>query len=102
MGQFSASVNTDVPGIETASAGTNRGADTPVSAELIAWADVIFVMEQQHQKKLTENFAPELRRKRVICLGIPDEYKYMQPELIDLLELKVSKHLGWPRRAPEA
>jgi predicted protein tyrosine phosphatase len=83
----------DRPGIETASAGTNRGADNPLPAELVDWADVIFVMEKQHQRKLSENFQAQLRGKRVVCLGIPDDYQFMQPELVDLLEAKVSKHI---------
>lgn len=83
----------DRPGLETASAGTNRGADNPLSAELVEWADVIFVMEKQHQRKLTDNFRAQLRGKRVVCLGIPDDYAFMQPELVDLLEAKVPKHL---------
>lgn len=81
------------PGIETASAGTNRGADNPLSAELVEWADVIFVMEKQHQRKLSENFSAHLRGKRVVCLGIPHDYEFMQPELVALIEAKVSKHL---------
>jgi len=27
--------------------------------------------------------------KKIICLNIPDEYEFMQPELIKLLEAKV-------------
>lgn len=81
------------PGLETASAGTNRGADNPLSAELVDWADVIFVMEKQHQRKLSDNFRGQLRDKRVVCLGIPDDYQFMQPELVDILEAKVGKHL---------
>lgn len=81
------------PGIETASAGTNRGADNPLSAELVEWADVIFVMEKQHQRKLSEKFRAQLRNKRVVCLGIPDDFEFMQPELVELLEAKVGKHL---------
>jgi predicted protein tyrosine phosphatase len=79
----------DRPGLETASAGTNRGADNPLSAELVDWADVIFVMEKQHQRKLADNFKAQLRGKRVVCLGIRDDYQFMQPELVDLLEEKV-------------
>lgn len=83
----------DRPGIETASAGTNRGADNPLSSELVEWADLIFAMEKQHQRKLSQTFGPYLRGKRVVCLGIPDDYEYMQPELVDLLEAKVLKYL---------
>lgn len=81
------------PGVETASAGTNRGADNPLTAELIEWADLIFAMEKQHQRKLGEQFRAYLRDKRVICLGIPDNYAFMQPELIELLQAKVNRHL---------
>jgi protein-tyrosine-phosphatase len=38
------------PGIEFMSAGTNKDAETPVSAELIEWADGILVMERTHQR----------------------------------------------------
>lgn len=83
----------DRPGLETASAGTNRGADNPLSAELVDWADIIFVMEKRHQRKLSDNFKAQLRGKRVVCLGIPDDYEFMQPELVELLEAKVAKYL---------
>ncbi len=83
----------DRPGLETASAGTNRGADNPLSPELVEWADVIFVMEKQHQRKLSQNFGAYLRGKRVICLGIPDDYEFLQPELVEALEAKVAKFL---------
>lgn len=83
----------DRPGVETASAGTNRGADNPLSAELVEWADVIFVMEKRHQRKLSDIFRLQLRDKRVVCLGIPDDYEFMQPELVELLEARVEKYL---------
>ena len=31
--------------------------------------------------------------KRVVCLDIPDDYAYMQPELVDLLHKRVPPHL---------
>lgn len=47
----------------------------------------------EYQRKLSDNFRPLLRGKRVVCLGIPDEYEFMQPELVDLLEVKVGRYL---------
>jgi predicted protein tyrosine phosphatase len=76
-------------GFEVASAGLNPGANTPVSPELLQWADVIFVMERGHRNKLSKKFRAHLRSKRVICLDIPDEFEYMDPTLIKLLEAKV-------------
>lgn len=75
------------------SAGTNHDADNPLTAELVAWADLIFVMEKVHRSKLQRRFRAVLGGKRVICLNIPDEYEFMQPELVRLLEMKVSRHL---------
>ncbi len=81
------------PGIEVDSAGLNNDAEQPVTPELLAWAEVIFVMEKAHRNRLSSNFRPYLNGKRIICLDIPDEYDYMDPELVKLLKAKVSPHL---------
>jgi predicted protein tyrosine phosphatase len=78
--------------IEVASAGTNKDAETPLTAEIVAWADVIFVMEREHRNKLQRRFKRELRA-RLICLDIPDDYEFMDPVLIRLLENKVGRFL---------
>ena len=76
-------------GFEVASAGTDPAADTPVSPELLEWADVIFVMERAHRNRLMKRFGPHLESKRIVCLDIPDEFEYMDPALVKLLEAKV-------------
>jgi predicted protein tyrosine phosphatase len=83
----------DHPGVVAASAGLSHDAEVPVSAELVEWADLIFVMEKTHKAKLSARFKPQLAGKRVVCLGIPDNYKFMQPVLVNLLRLKVTPHL---------
>ena len=77
------------PGFEVASAGLNPEADTPVCSDLLAWSDVIFVMEKTHRSKLAKKFRQHLRGKRIICLDIPDEFEFMEPALIRLLEKRV-------------
>ncbi|MBB4085659.1 Predicted protein tyrosine phosphatase [Sphingomonas carotinifaciens] len=79
--------------LEMDSAGTNHNADNPLTAELIAWADVIFVMEKAHRNKLLPRYRAALGGKRVICLDILDDYDFMQPELVQLPKTKVSRHL---------
>ena len=79
--------------LEVDSAGTNHDAENPLTVELVAWADVVFVMEKAHRSKLQRRFRAALGSKRVICLDIPDDYEFMQPELVRLLEMKVSRHL---------
>jgi predicted protein tyrosine phosphatase len=83
-------------GIEALSAGTNNDADTPVTADLIDWADIIFVMEKAHRNRISRKFNAWLRDKRVVVLGIPDDYEFMDPGLVRLLEARVPHHLRLP------
>jgi predicted protein tyrosine phosphatase len=83
----------DWPGIESSSAGLNNDADNPVSGDLLEWADLIFVMEKVHQNKLSKHFREHLKGQRVICLGIRDEFGYMDPALIALLSERVVRYL---------
>lgn len=80
-------------GHSVSSAGTSPDAETPISADLIEWADLIFVMESVHRRRLNKQFTRLLQPKRIIVLGIPDEYNYMDPELVDVLRARVSPHL---------
>ena len=80
-------------GLEVSSAGTAADAITPVSADLVEWADVIFAMENYHRNKLWERVGKLLETKRLVVLRIPDDYAYMQPELVEILKGKVSPHL---------
>ena len=81
------------PGIHAISAGTNANAPTPVSGDLIEWADVVLVMEESHRSKIAKKYNDLLKGKRLVCLDIPDNYEYMQPELVQLLKTKVPKYL---------
>ena len=82
------------PGVEAMSAGLNSDATTPVSSDLIEWADILVVMEKSHRNKLNKKFGAFLKGKRIVVLGIPDEYEYMQPELVRLLKAVVPRHVG--------
>ena len=81
------------PDLEVASAGTNHDAETPLTGELVEWADIIFVMEQAHRAKLSRQFRGHLRTAKVICLDIPDSYAFMDPALVRLLETRVPRFL---------
>ena len=83
----------DWPGLEVSSAGLNDGADNPVTPELLAWADVIFVMEKAHRTRLQSKFRAHLKRQRIVCLNIPDDYRYMDAKLVRLLKASVPRHL---------
>lgn len=81
------------PNVATDSAGISADAEVQLSAEQLAWATLIFVMEKVHRQKLNRKFAAVLKNKRVICLDIPDNYAFMQPELVQLLERKAGPYL---------
>ncbi len=81
------------PGLEVRSAGTERDADNPVSSDDVDWAEVIFVMELRHKKRLQQMFGRQLAQKQIVVLGIPDDYEFMQPELVELLTRKVTPYL---------
>ena len=89
-------VFTKHPDLSVLSAGTNKDSDTPVSGDLIQWADVIMTMENVHRNRLSKRFRPLLKGKRVIVLQIPDDYEFMAPELVEVLKRRVPKILGVP------
>lgn len=81
------------PDLEVTSAGTNNDADNPLTSELVAWADVIVVMEKAHRSKVRKRYRSSLNGKRLICLDIPDEFEFMDPTLVKLLQSRLTRHL---------
>jgi predicted protein tyrosine phosphatase len=86
-------VFSDYPGIEVHSAGLNNDAVVPLSDEQLEWADVIIVMEKAHRTRLNRKFQHALGGKRIAVLGIPDDYAFMDQDLIDLLKLRCARYL---------
>jgi len=84
-------VFSEYEGVEAIGAGTNSDAETPVSGDLIEWADIILVMEKSHGNKVSKKYKELLKDKRLVVLDIPDNYECMQPELIQLLKAKVAR-----------
>jgi hypothetical protein len=41
----------------------------PVTPELLAWADVIFVMERHHRNKLLKQFRANIKNQKIVVLG---------------------------------
>ncbi len=74
-------------GYEAKSAGINERSPRRVSRSLLVWADMVFVMEDLHEKAILE-IIPEVKHK-IRILGIPDRYSYCSRELIRLLTKKM-------------
>lgn len=79
-------------GIHTRSAGTSKHAKHSISLKDVLWADIIFVMEQKHKQNIKEKFPKQLQHKKVIVLDIPDDYQYMDQDLIEILKQSLTPY----------
>jgi predicted protein tyrosine phosphatase len=70
------------------SAGTDSGAATVLTRDLLEWADSIIVMETHHRNSIRKHYPDLYKNKKIVCLYIPDDYDFMQPELISVLRHK--------------
>lgn len=81
------------PGIAVRSAGTSERARRTVRRSDITWAHVIYVMEEKHKKQLCQRFRAHTAGMNIRVLDIPDDYTFMDPELISLLKSSLSGEL---------
>lgn len=84
------------PRYRARSAGTSSEARIAVTEGHIGWADMIFCMDKRHLAQLRAKFPGAMEGKRVVCLGIPDEFAYMDPDLIDLLRDTLAPYVEVP------
>lgn len=77
------------PALNVRSGGTSPNARHHVSEADIRWADVILVMEEKHQSRLKAEYTRVLDFKPILVLDIPDEYRYMDAELVEQLRQTV-------------
>jgi len=50
-------------------------------------------MERRHGKQLRSRFGPLLDQTSIVCLDIPDDFEFMDDELIRLLRLRMARHI---------
>jgi len=82
-----------VNGHEVRSVGTEPGARIRVRPGHIGWADVVFVMEKKHLRRLEAKYPDELRGRQVVTLHIPDEYAYMDELLVERLAAAIAPYV---------
>ncbi|MFC5402973.1 low molecular weight protein tyrosine phosphatase family protein [Cohnella soli] len=83
-------------GYDVRSAGTEEGARIKVTEGHIGWSDMIFVMEKKHVRRLKDKFSNSLENKKIVCLDIPDDYRFMDEELIEILKSRLSEYIEVP------
>ena len=79
--------------LDVRSAGTAPDALARVNARMLEWADVIFIMDDQQRRSLKRRFGSHPALENLICLDIPDDFAFMQPELVELLQERTKRHL---------
>ena len=60
----------------------------------VDWADAIFVMESGHKRRLAEACRDGSLHTPIHVLDIPDEYEFMDPELVDQIRGGVESVVG--------
>jgi predicted protein tyrosine phosphatase len=90
----------DDPRYDVRSAGTAPFATTPVTRDLLQWADRVFVMcerEDRHHTHLKLRF-PDTSRP-IVDLDVEDRWGRGHPELVRRVLKSLRRHLGAPRKA---
>src|SRR5450755_3068679 len=77
------------PYYQVRSVGTQPDARIVVTEGHLGWADIIFCMEKSHVNRLRRKFPEALNDKRIICLNIPDDFEFMDPDLLDEFRAKL-------------
>jgi len=78
---------------EIKSAGTDEGARIKVTEKHLIWADKIFVMEKKHKQIIAMKFPAAVAQREIIVLDIPDEYTYMDEDLILMLNAAMEPYI---------
>jgi protein-tyrosine phosphatase len=73
------------PRVEVRSVGVSEKSRRRISNADLSWADLIMVMERRYKSRITETFRGHDRLPPIVSLEIPDEYEYMDEELIKLI-----------------
>jgi len=82
------------PRVEVSSAGVSSSARRRVTEKLLRWADLVLVMEHEHKRRIRERFPALVHELRIEVLDIPDDYAFMNAELMTLIRERVEPLLA--------
>lgn len=84
------------PRLSVRSRGLSSKAPRQLTADDLRWAEVVFVMESKHRQRIMEQFRDAVGDTPLHVLDIPDDYQFMDPELVELLTDRVEHYLRDP------
>ena len=79
--------------VEVRSAGVSASATHTVSASDLHWADLILVMETRYASAIRRRFR-SLEIPSIRSLDVPDDYNFMQPELVQVLQSSIEPEIA--------
>lgn len=71
------------------SAGLSPSSDRKISENDLNWADLVFVMETNQRGKIWEVYK-HLELPEIEVLDIPDDYDFMNEELVEILSERIN------------
>jgi predicted protein tyrosine phosphatase len=74
------------------SAGLSPKSDRKISENDLNWADLVFVMETNQRAKIWEVYS-HVELSNIEILHIPDDYEFMDEELVDILNDRMNDAL---------
>lgn len=77
------------PRFNIRSAGLSPQSNRKISEGDLNWADITLVMESDHKSKIRKLYT-HLDLPPIQVLDIPDEYEFMNEELIEILTTKIN------------
>ncbi|MCC9600994.1 protein tyrosine phosphatase [Stieleria sp. JC731] len=77
----------DDPRVSVRSRGTAKSARQTLQDIDLAWADLVLVMEDKHRHRLLADYPGETGFLPIEVLHIPDDYQFMDPELVELIRV---------------
>jgi predicted protein tyrosine phosphatase len=88
------------PRVVVRSAGVSLKSAHKVSDADLDWADLVLVMERRYCTRIRSDFFARLEFPPIETLDIPDEFKFMDPELVTLLRANTEQFITALRPNP--
>jgi len=79
--------------VSVRSAGVSAKARHVLSEDDLNWADIVLAMEHKHLSRIQEQFRSRSGMPPMACLEIPDDYTFMDGELIELIRSGTEFHI---------
>ena len=80
------------PSLAVLSAGTSDEAMVQVNQRMLEWADIVFVMDDEQVQALETMFPGHPAVDQVVCLNILDNYHFLDPDLVAILQERTRPH----------